>query len=105
MDWKSNISEQLVEAILALKTKDEARAFLRDLLTEGEIEEFSKRLETAVMLSKELPYADIQKKTGFSTTTIARVSKWLQKGKGGYTTIINRLHHTHTTTSHGSGLR
>lgn len=95
MDWKSSESMQLVEALLALKTRQETQAFLRDILTEGEIEEFSKRLQAAVMLTQELPYADIQKKTGFSTTTIARVSKWLQKGTGGYRMIISRLHHAH----------
>ncbi len=103
MSWKSAANKQLISAILALKTPVEAEAFLRDLLTEGEIEEFSKRLETATMLSQKLPYADIQKKTGFSTTTIARVSKWLQKGAGGYATIIQRLH-SHTPSPRGSGL-
>lgn len=103
MDWKSAESKRLIEAILTLKSPAEAQAFLRDLLTEGEIEEFGKRFEAAMMLSQKLPYADIQKKTGFSTTTIARVSKWLQKGAGGYKAIIGRLHHARP--SHGRGLR
>ncbi len=106
MDWKADRYEQFVEAVLALKTREEVQLFLRDLLTESEIEEFAKRLETAIMLTKKIPYADIQKKTGFSTTTIARVSKWLQKGAGGYKTIIPRLiHHAHTSPSHERGLR
>ena len=95
MDWKGQGKKQLVEAILSLESREEAESFLRDLLTEGEIEEFAKRLQTASMLTDNAPYAEIQKKTGFSTTTIARVSKWLQKGGGGYRTVISRLHHTH----------
>lgn len=94
MDWEGPENKALVGAVLALKNVAEVQSFLRDLLTEGEIQEFSERLEAAIMLSQKLPYADIQKKTGFSTTTIARVSKWLQKGSG-YKTIIPRLHHAH----------
>ncbi len=91
MDWKSPESKQLVEAVLSLKSPAEAEIFLRDLLTEGEIEEFAKRLQAATMLSQKLPYADIQKKTGFSSTTIARVSKWLHHGTGGYDLVLKRL--------------
>lgn len=93
MDWKKAEIEELVTAFLSLKTPREARAFLRDLMTKGEIEDFAKRLQTAKMLSEKVPYPAIQKATGFSTTTIARVSKWLQTGTGGYRTIIARLHH------------
>ena len=94
MDWKSKENRRLVEAVLALKTDDEARRFLRDLLTENEIEEFAKRLQAAEMLTQNVPYAIIEEKTGLSSTTVARVSKWLKGKEGGYKTIINRLHHT-----------
>jgi TrpR-related protein YerC/YecD len=94
MNWKDKESNTLVEALLALKSPAEARRFLRDLLTEGEIEEFAKRLQTAQMLSAKDSYPAIQKATGFSTTTIARVSKWLQTGEGGYRLVLNRLHHS-----------
>ena len=93
MDWKKPENKALVEAVLALTSPGEVRRFLRDLLTEGEIEEFAKRLQTAALLSEKVPYSSIARQTGFSSTTIARVSKWLQKGEGGYTTIISRLHH------------
>jgi len=87
---------RLVEAVLALETPEETRKFLRDLMTEGEIVEFSKRLRAAEMLSGKVPYATIEKETGLSSTTVARVSKWLNKGTGGYRKIITRLHHGHT---------
>jgi TrpR-related protein YerC/YecD len=93
MDWKSTENMRLIQAILALKGADEARRFLRDLMTEGEIEEFAKRLQTAEMLSQNVPYSAIEEKTGLSSTTVARVSKWLNGKEGGYRTIINRLHH------------
>lgn len=93
MNWNSQENKILIEAILSLKSKDEAKRFLRDLLTEGEICEFARRLQTAEMLSKKVPYSVIEKETGFSSTTVARVAKWLSTGEGGYKAVINKLHH------------
>jgi len=93
MDWRKPFNKALVEAVLALRTRDEAERFLRDLLTEDEIAEFGKRLETARLLNADVPYSQIQKLTGLSATTIARVSKWLQGDLGGYRLVIDRMHH------------
>ena len=93
MDWKKPENKALIEAVLALKSPDEARRFLRDLLTEGEIEEFAKRLQTAALLSEKVPYSSIVRQTGFSSTTVARVSKWLHHGTGGYKTVLTRVAH------------
>jgi len=103
MKWTTYQSKVLVQAILALKTPDEARRFLRDLMTKGEIEEFSKRLQAAEMLTQKVPYSIIEEKTGLSSTTVARVSKWLNGKGGGYKTIISRLHHRNSTQT-GRGL-
>jgi TrpR-related protein YerC/YecD len=106
MNWKTGQNKQLIEGLLALRTPEEAGRFLRDLLTESEIEDIGKRLETARLLSEGAAYPVIQKKTSFSTTTIARVSKWLQEGEGGYGLVLGRLaHHAHTPPSGGRGLR
>jgi len=93
MDQNSRQSEDLFAAILALRNKNEARRFLRDLLTEEEISEFSKRWQAAQMLAQKVPYTKIEKLTGLSSTTIARVAKWLNRGKGGYKLIIQRTSH------------
>jgi TrpR-related protein YerC/YecD len=93
MNWNSKETKRLIDAILSLKNAGEARAFLRDLMTEGEIIEFSKRLKAAEMLTEEVPYTTIVEKTGLSSTTVARVSKWLKGKGGGYRTVIGRLHH------------
>lgn len=91
MDWNKAENKRLLAAVLALKTSEEARRFLRDLLTESEIEEFSGRLKTAEMLTENEPYSAIKRATGFSSTTIARVSKWLHHGMGGYALVLKRL--------------
>ncbi len=92
MNWKNNDNQILIEAFLAMETIAETQSFLRDLMTEDEINEFAKRLKAARMLSDKVPYSAIVKITGLSSTTVARVSKWLKGPLGGYKTVINRLH-------------
>jgi TrpR-related protein YerC/YecD len=93
MDWKEEKNKRLVEAVLALETEKEAKCFLRDLMTSGEIEEFANRLKAAEMLLEKDPYSAIEKETGLSSATVARVSKWLNGKEKGYKIIIARLHH------------
>ncbi len=93
--WDNKVSEDLFRAILALRNLEEAKRFFRDLLTPEEIIEFSKRWQAAQMLASKISYRQIEKQTGLSSTTIARISKWLNKGKGGYKLMISRLHHSH----------
>jgi len=94
MQWNNEKNKQLTKAILSLKNQTEVRKFLRDLMTETEINEFANRLEVAKMLSAKIPYTIIEEKTGLSSTTVARVSKWLNGKEGGYRNIINKLHHS-----------
>lgn len=100
--WNNKTTEDLLKAILSLKNINEAKRFFRDLLTEQEIIEFGKRWQAAKMLNKKIPYSEVEKETGLSSTTIARVSKWLNKGMGGYRLILQRLHH-HSPSSFGKG--
>jgi TrpR-related protein YerC/YecD len=58
--------EDLLSAILTLENSTEAKRFFRDLLTEQELIEFSKRWQTAQMLNKKTPYSTIETKTGHS---------------------------------------
>ncbi len=101
MDWKRPENNALVTAILTLQTSEEVRSFLRDLLTEGEIEEFVKRFQAANMLSSGMPYSAIVKQTGLSSTTVARVSKWLNGKEGGYRSVINKMHHRSASRARG----
>ena len=77
-DHLPKISADLQDAFLQLKTKSEVFAFLRDLLTEDEIVELSLRFEIAQRLWKGENYKQIEKETGASSTTIARVGKFLK---------------------------
>lgn len=94
-NWINSMNDELFNAILSLKNINEARRFFRDLLTEKEILEFANRWKTARMLDEKVPYIQIEKETGMSSTTIARVQKWLTGGMGGYKLILQRLNHHH----------
>jgi len=87
----SKDTKALYKAILALESEEECKRFLRDLLTEKEIKDFTNRWKVARMLDKKIPYEKIEKEVGMSSTTIARVNKWLTKGMGGYKIALRRI--------------
>lgn len=97
MRYKPSIAEkELFEAISSLKNVEECQKFLRDLLTEAELKEFSNRWKVAQMLEDKIAYKDIGKQTGMSSTTIARIQKWLTAGMGGYKLMLGRLKYSTT---------
>ena len=81
----------LYEAILALETPEECRAFFQDLCTVAELRAMSQRLEVAQLLDEGLIYNDILQRTGASSATISRVNRALQYGSDGYKTVLPRL--------------
>ncbi|OGL98716.1 hypothetical protein A2318_03845 [Candidatus Uhrbacteria bacterium RIFOXYB2_FULL_45_11] len=87
--------EDLLRTIRLLQTQKDAKAFFRDLLTEKEILELSMRWKAAQMLAQNIPYTQIQQQTGLSSTTVARISKWVFSGMNGYKKMITRISHTH----------
>jgi TrpR-related protein YerC/YecD len=82
---------RLEEALCLLETPEEARALLIDLCTVREIADLSQRLNVAEMLEDGELYVTIQKKTGASSTTVSRVSRFLQQGPGGHEMILRKL--------------
>jgi TrpR-related protein YerC/YecD len=103
LDWNKKENRQLLAAFLALKTEDEAKRFLRDLMTTQEIKEFANRLSAADFLASDMQYNFISERTGLSSATIARIAKWLGGTLGGYRLVLNRLHHKNSS-SFGKGL-
>lgn len=90
-NWHNNSTDELCEAFLSLKNKEECYVFLEDICTIKEILEMSQRLSVAKLLSKGMSYAQISQQTGVSTATISRISKCIEYGNGGYKTVIERL--------------
>lgn len=78
----------MLETFASLDDPDDIYALLMDLCTIREISEMSQRLQVACLLAQKVPYTEIQKQMGVSTTTISRVSKCLNYGAGGYARAV-----------------
>ncbi len=80
--------ENLVYALAKLDDPDAVFALLEDMCTIREIKETSQRLDVARLLAAGKSYSAIEQITGASATTIARVSKCLSYGSGGYAAAL-----------------
>lgn len=89
-NWKNKQTTELLNIILKLRTKKEAEAFFRDLMTLRELDEISRRWQAVQLLTKGLPYREVSARTGHSTTTVARIAHWLNHGEGGYRLMLGR---------------
>ena len=88
--------QALCEALLQLRTADEARRFLRDLTTPGELQAVAERWRVARLLDAGgKSYREIAAETGSSTTTVTRVARFLtQEDHQGYRLVLDRLKET-----------
>jgi TrpR-related protein YerC/YecD len=84
-------SDELFEAILALKDTKECENFFRDLCTLSELKAITERWQIVLKLKEGKPYRKIAEETGASTTTVTRVAQWLENGANGYQQIYHRL--------------
>ena len=83
--------DDLADAVLTLRTRDEARRFLRDLCTLPELEALTHRWQTALLLEQGMPDLEIAERVPTSTATVTRVAQWLRHGAGGYRLVLDRL--------------
>lgn len=83
--------KKLFDAILRIKSTDEAARFFRDLLTIAELKEFANRWQVVTLLYQGFTYETIAKRLMISTATVTRVAHWLHHGMGGYRTIAKRM--------------
>ena len=84
-------TDLLIQGILSLKSEEECRNFLEDLLTTRELLDLSQRMLVASLLEEKLVYSEIAQRTGASSATISRVNRCYAYGAGGYTAVIPRL--------------
>ncbi len=88
---KTDAVDQLFDAIMCLKDREECYTFFEDLCTVNELMSLSQRFEVAKMLRDQKTYLDIAEKTGASTATISRVNRSLNYGNDGYDMVFGRL--------------
>ena len=89
--FQKDAAERLFHAISLLQSEEECAAFFEDICTINEIIDMAQRLDTAILLDREMNYHDISEKVGVSAATISRVSRCLHYGAGGYRTVIDRM--------------
>jgi len=87
------ITDDLFEALLLIKNKEEMERFMKDLCTPQEIETLAERWRVCKLLEQgDLSYREINAKTGASLATITRVSRFLKdEPHQGYKIILERL--------------
>src|SRR5436190_13644154 len=88
--WQTKEIRDLSEAIASLRSPDEVGRFLRDLCTLSELEAMAHRWEVVQLLEEGLPYLEVARRTGASTTTVTRVAHWLRHGEDGYRLALDR---------------
>ena len=89
-EWRTSETRDLFEAILSLRTVDEAERFFRDLCTLSELQALAHRWQAAMLLDEGKPYHEVAARTGASTTTVTRVAQWLKHGADGYRLVLDR---------------
>ena len=82
--------KELYAALLEVKTEEELELFLDDLCTIKELESMAQRLKAAKMLLDGKTYNEIVEETEISSATLARVSKCVRYGGGGYQSILKK---------------
>src|SRR4026207_636511 len=75
--------DDLADAVLTVRTRDEARRCPRALCTLPELEALTHRWQTANLLEQHVPYVEIAERVPTSSATVTRVAQWLRHGTGG----------------------
>src|SRR5690554_4000929 len=83
--------DELFDAILLLRNREECYRFFEDICTIKEIQSISQRLQVAKLLKANKTYNEIEVITGASTATISRVNRCINYGADGYNIILGRL--------------
>ena len=92
-DTELNTRNALSRALSSIENTELMEKFLIDLCTPAELRALSERWHVARLLDKgEQSYRDINAETGVSTTTIARVARFLKdEPHQGYRAVLDRL--------------
>ena len=80
----------LYAEILKLETLEECEKFFDDLCTINELEAMLQRIKAAKMLLEDKTFQEVISETKISSATLARVSKCIKYGDGGYKDILTK---------------
>lgn len=82
--------KELFDEILKLETEEECAKFFDDLCTINELDAMLQRVKAAKMLLEDKTFQEVIKETQISSATLARVSKCIKYGDGGYKGILEK---------------
>ena len=85
------VEDKLFEAIKTLDGFEEYRSFFLDILTPAEFQAIKDRWAVAALLYEGYTYREINKISGVSITTVARVARFISNGSGGYQLALERI--------------
>ncbi len=91
---KKNDYRELYEQLIKLETYEECEKFLDDLCTIKELDDMLQRIKAAKMLLDNKTFQEVTKETKISSATLARVSKCIKYGDGGYKEILEKENKT-----------
>lgn len=89
--FKRDDIDELFDAILTLRDREDCYRFFEDICTINEINSIAQRLQVAKLLSEKKTYNEIEKTTKASTATISRINKCIVYGADGYRRVLERL--------------
>jgi len=87
---KKNDYSELYAEILKLETIEECQKFFDDLCTINELEAMLQRIKAAKMLLEDKTFQEVINETKISSATLARISKCIKYGDGGYKDILTK---------------
>lgn len=83
-EQQEELLDILCDILLRLKTKQEMKNFLKDLLNRKERTMLVRRLLIAEMLIEGITYDEIKGLLRCGKSTIARIERWVNFGRNGY---------------------
>lgn len=78
-------------SIAGLETREEVKAFFKDLLSESEAIMLGRRIQVAKLLLEGKKYEEIIQDLRVGDDTIGKVQRWLTSGFGGYERAIKNF--------------
>lgn len=78
-------------SIAGLETREEVKAFFKDLLSESEAIMLGRRIQVAKLLLEGKKYEEIIQDLRVGDDTIGKVQRWLTSGFGGYEKAIKNF--------------
>lgn len=82
--------DELFFLVAKIDNPDDVEKLFLDLCTYTEVEQMATRLLSAKLLKSGLTYTQVMEEADISSATLARVSRCVSHGSGGYNTVIDK---------------